>query len=445
MEIQQLYKLFIESGTVATDSRTIRGGEIFFALKGDNFDGNEYALKALEAGASYAVVNERSAAAMSCNERIVPVSDTLSTLQALGRYHRENTFVGGKRLTVIGLTGTNGKTTTKELISRVLAKKYKVTATEGNLNNDIGVPLSLLRINKDTEIAVIEMGANHPDDIAHLASICEPDYGLITNVGKAHLLGFGGFEGVIKAKCQLYDYIQSNGKAVFLNADDNILCEMASARYGMKTIRYGINYNGVEVLPTDACHPFLKMSIPSPCGDKYVLETRLVGAYNADNIMAAIAVGMEFGISLEDAVEAISKYIPSNNRSQMLRTNYNMLIVDAYNANPTSMVAALDNFKNIVDDNKIALLGDMMELGQYSVSEHQRILMKLKNSGLAKVFLVGSEFRKALDIVGADDNIKWFADSESIVEYLKNNRLNNSIILIKGSRGIMMEKTIPYL
>lgn len=354
MDVQRLYSAFLECGRVTTDSRAISGGEMFFGLKGENFDGNEYALKALEAGARYAVVDEGSAAATSGDPRVVVVPDTLEALQALARHHRENTFVDGKRLTVLGLTGTNGKTTTKELITRVLSVKYKVTSTQGNLNNDIGVPLSVLNINSKTQIAVIEMGASHPDDIEKLVKVCEPDYGLITNVGKAHLLGFGSFEGVKKAKGKLYDYISEHGGSIFLNADDENLVAMAAERKGLNVIEYGIGYWNAMVLPSDAEHPFVRMAIPdqvaslvastgsetedspvpepveeplvrqcSPISDAtententdstenlLCFETNLAGAYNANNIAAAIAVGLHFGVSLEDAIQAVSEYIP---------------------------------------------------------------------------------------------------------------------------------------
>lgn len=441
MDIKSLHSVFLECKGVLTDSRSIKGGEMFFALKGERFDGNEYALKALEAGAAYAVVNE-GAEASSLGDKIISVPDTLKTLQELARYHRENTFVNGSKLIVIGLTGTNGKTTTKELIREVLSVKFRVTATEGNLNNDIGVPLSLLRIDRNTQVAVIEMGANHPEDIAALVSICKPDYGLITNVGKAHLEGFGGFDGVKKAKGRLYDYISAEGKAVFLNSDDPVLCGMASERKGMNTILYGLKYSGIDIC--DDGSPFLRLSIPSDKGLS-LIETHLVGKYNADNIMAALAVGNEFGISLEEAVRAIEAYVPSNNRSQFLKTKKNSIIIDAYNANPSSMSAALDNFSNISSPLKAALLGDMLELGEASVEEHLLILKKAGLSDISKLFLVGNEFRKALELKGVMNKAMWFETSEELSEYLKKNGLQGYIILVKGSRGTMMEKTLAFL
>lgn len=441
MDIKELYSIYQAcGGRVTTDSRTLKGGELFFALKGENFDGNQYALKALEAGAAWAVVNADAGVE---GEKVISVPDTLEALKDLARYHREHLTVNGERLTVIGLTGTNGKTTTKELIRSVLSKKYKVTATEGNLNNDIGVPLSLLKMDASTELAVIEMGASHPDDILHLVTVAEPDYGLITNVGKAHLLGFGSFEGVKKAKGQLYDYIAENGKAIFLNADDPDLSAMAQGR-GLSTIPYGIEAWGVIVLPSDAAHPYLRMAVPSEEDPQTLLglETHLVGAYNANNVLAALAIGRHFGVDLEDALQAASDYVPANSRSQMTRTEKNTLILDAYNANPTSMAAALDNFAAVNDPCKVALLGDMRELGADSVQEHVAIVRRL---GGLKTCLVGEEFRKALEITGTPENVSWFATSETLAAWLKDHPLEGAVVLVKGSRGIRMETVVPCL
>ena len=419
------------------------------ALKGENFNGNEFALKALEAGAKYAVVDAASTAAVSGEERVIPVPDTLQTLKNLARYHRENTFVDGKRLTVIGLTGTNGKTTTKELITRVLSSKYNVTATRGNLNNDIGVPLSLLSINGDTELAVIEMGANHPDDISKLVNVCEPDYGLITNVGRAHLLGFGSFEGVKKAKGQLYDYLAAHGGQAFVNADDPDLMAMAAARWPQssgstpltnRVIPYGLTSLRAEVLPSSAEHPYLRMRLP----DGLLVETHLAGAYNATNVAAALAVGQHFGVSIEEGIKAVSEYIPKNNRSQLEKTDRNILIQDAYNANPTSMAAALDNLGHVEAFRKAALLGDMRELGEESLAEHHKILSQVLSMGLDFVCLVGEEFKKALTGIQRDD-VFWFATSEELAEWLKANPISGFTILVKGSRGIQMEKALPEL
>ena len=450
MEIISIYNKFKQCGVVTTDSRTLRGGEMFFALKGENFDGNEYALKALEAGAAYAVVNKDSSAGAIDDPRLIKVEDTLKTLQELARWHRSMTIVDGKPLTVIALTGTNGKTTTKELIREVLSVKYRVTATEGNLNNSIGVPLTLLKINSETQLAVVEMGASHPGDIKELVDIALPNYGLITNVGKAHLLGFGSFEGVKATKGELYDYLRRTADRAFINVDNPHLCQMASERnmqhdtersYSL-LLPYGLDYQGAEVLASDAEHPFLRIRL-----DGTVIETNLVGSYNADNVMAAIAVGKQFGVSFEEAVAAISAYVPANKRSQMTKTERNTLIVDAYNANPTSMAAALENFSNVSAEQKVALLGDMLELGSESLSEHVTAIRSACSRGLSKICFVGKEFQAASAEVPADMlvNARFFATSDELATFLGENPLSGAVVLIKGSRGTRMENVIPAL
>lgn len=450
MNIIEIYKKFKECGSVTTDTRTLKGGEMFFALKGENFDGNEYAVKALEAGAAYAVVNSSAEVAASDDPRIIKVEDTLLTLQDLARWHRSMTYVDGKPLTVIALTGTNGKTTTKELIREVLAVKYNVTATEGNLNNSIGVPLTLLKINSETQIAVVEMGASHPGDIKELVNIALPNFGLITNVGKAHLLGFGSFEGVMQTKGELYDYLRRTADKVFLNADNPYLCRMASDRElhndserpdQSLVIPYGLDFSGAKVLPSSPEHPFLRIEL----AEGRVISTNLVGSYNADNIMAALSVGQYFGVGADDGIKAVEAYVPSNNRSQMTRTGNNTLIVDAYNANPTSMEAALKNFANVHADHKVAMLGDMLELGEDSLHEHVRIAEMALESGLDKVCFVGSEFAAALNQIGHGNCAYSFKDSTELKEWLNVNKLNDNMILIKGSRGTRMEKIMEAL
>lgn len=441
MSIEDLYSKYLECGCkVTTDSRAIGGGEMFFAIKGENFDGNDYALKALEAGASFAVVNSSSAAAAASDDRIIAVDDTLKCLTQLANYHRNNCLSGGERLRVIGLTGTNGKTTTKELIRSVLSAKYRVTATEGNLNNDIGVPLSLLKITPETELAVIEMGANHPDDIVKLVRVVEPDSGLITTVGKGHLLGFGSFEGVKKAKGALYDFLAEVGGTIFLNEDDTDLRAMSAERNGIAIVPYGPSYDGAEILPVTAESPFLRIQLGSRC-----IRTKLVGAYNAVNVLAAICIGRYFEVPFEDACAAVEAYTPANSRSQMQRTDRNVLIMDAYNANPSSMTAALNSFAAIQADCKIALLGDMRELGADSLQEHIGIVRKLSELGL-KAWLVGEEFTKALARTGSCDAVYGvFADSDALAAYLKEHPLQGATVLVKGSRGIRMEKVVPEL
>lgn len=466
MNIIEIYNRFKECGCVTTDTRTLKGGEMFFALKGENFDGNEYALHALEAGAGYAVVNASSEVAAKVSEgtldentasRIIVTEDTLATLQELARWHRSMTFVNGKPLTVITLTGTNGKTTTKELIREVLSAKYVVTATEGNLNNSIGVPLSLLKINNNTQIAVIEMGASHPGDIKELVNIALPNYGLITNVGKAHLLGFGSFEGVMKTKGELYDYLRRTADKAFVNVDNPFLTRMASERElhndperpdESLVIPYGLEYSRARVLPSSPEQPFLRISIPDNEGTELIVRTNLIGSYNADNVMAAIAVGLHFGVSLKEAVSAIEAYVPSNKRSQMTKTERNTLIVDAYNANPTSMEAALNNFSAIQAEHKTAMLGDMLELGEDSLSEHIRISTMALESGLEKVCFVGKEFSEAvktLPLEMREGKAICFDTSVELSEWLKENPVRDSVILIKGSRGTRMENVIENL
>lgn len=431
-----MYDKYVSCGyRVTTDSRSIKGGEMFFALRGENFDGNDYALKALESGAKWAVVN--SDANLPDIPGLIRVEDPFKALQELAVHHREHVHKD-KRLPVIGLTGTNGKTTTKELINAVLSKKFKVTATQGNLNNDIGVPLSLLNIRPETEIAVIEMGASHPDDIAKLVKVSRPDYGLITNVGKAHLLGFGSFEGVKAAKGELYNWLgNQEGSVIFLNADDTDLREMAS-KQPCHCFEYGLKYQGAEILPSTPEEPFLMLKLGND-----TVSTRLVGTYNANNVLAAICIGDWFGVPRKDAIAAIEAYVPSNNRSQMSRTADNTLVIDAYNANPSSMNAALENFRNIVSERKVALLGDMRELGADSLNEHIKIVRQLKEMKL-EAYLVGEEFRKALEAEGKGTFL-WFPDSAGLAAYLKENPIKKAVVLIKGSRGIQMEKAIPEL
>lgn len=431
MEINELYTLFLASEGVNTDTRTIRQGQIFFALKGENFDGNAYALQALEKGAAYAVVSED---APGEDPRLVRFPDTLRALKELAACHRAHLDIP-----VIGLTGTNGKTTTKELIRGVLSTAFRVVATQGNLNNDIGVPLTVLSIGSDAEIAVVEMGANHPDDISALTWVSQPTYGLITNVGKAHLLGFGSFEGVKRAKGQLYDWLSEHDGQAFVNVDDPDLYGMALRR-PLSIIPYGVEGEDAVILPTSPEQPYLRMEIGGS-----VLETKLVGAYNAVNVMAALAVGRQFGVSLEKGMAAIAAYTPSNNRSQMTRTERNVVIEDAYNANPSSMAAALDNFAALQAPCKVALLGDMRELGEDSVQEHVRILEKLDACGLSQACLVGEEFRKAVEVAGQRPYVKLFASSADLAEVLSAQPLRGATVLVKGSHSIRMEKVVPML
>ena len=446
MSIEELYGLWKASKGVNTDSRTILPGQIFVALKGDNFDGNAYALKALEAGASYAIVSDCKEA----DDRLIRVDDTLQALKELAAYHRSRL-----QIPVIGLTGTNGKTTTKELIREVLGTAFRVYATQGNLNNDIGVPLTVLSIGEDAEIAVVEMGANHPEDIAALTWVSQPSYGLITNVGKAHLEGFGSFDGVKRAKGRLYDWLSEHDGQAFVNVDSSDLYEMACSR-PLSIIPYGVESEDVRVLEASAAEPYLRMVV-----EGRLLETRLVGAYNATNVMAAITVGRYFGVSLADALDAIAAYQPSMNRSQLVRTVTNTIIEDAYNANPSSMAVALDNLA-AMSGPRAALLGEMRELGADSVAEHAAVLKRLSGMGLDCVCLVGEQFRLAAeackdcsgasradacstDAPTATQPPLLFDTSDALAAWLAQHPVTGCTVLVKGSRGTRMEKVLPAL
>ena len=417
MNISELYNIFLQSAGVCTDTRTLKKNQLFFALKGENFDGNRFALQALEKGASYAVAGEDLEAD---DPRLIKVPDTLEALKALATYHRRQL-----RIPVIGLTGTNGKTTTKELIKTALGAAYRVSATEGNLNNEIGVPLTVLKIGPRAQIAIVEMGASHPEDLKPLLAVAQPNLGLITNVGKAHLLGFGSFEGVKHAKGLLYDYLKEHDGVVFANADDPVLQEMLAER-GLEAIGY--SKEGVKI----KANPFLELDFGNA-----VLKTQLVGAYNAANVLAALKLAWFFDVAREDALQAIASYIPSNNRSQLVKTEKNTLIVDAYNANPSSMAVALDNLA-LMKGRKVAMLGDMRELGADAAAEHTRIVERLEG---VEAYLVGEEFAKA----AAGKPYKTFATSEEMAKYLVENPLEGCTILLKGSHSIQMERVIASL
>lgn len=426
MNIPDLYRIFQQHPVVTTDSRNCPEGSIFFALKGLSFNGNEFAAQALEQGCAYAVVDEEAYHQPS-DSRFILVDDCLKTLQLLANHHRR---VLGTR--IIGITGTNGKTTTKELVATVLAEKYNVLYTLGNLNNEIGVPKTLLRLTNEHEIAVVEMGASHPGDIKVLVDIVEPDYAIITNVGKAHLQGFGSFEGVIKTKGELYDFMRERktGK-VFIHAENEWLMGIAQ---GLDLIKYGTGdgsglYVHGEVV---SCSPFLKFRWEQDPKTSYEVQTHLIGSYNILNMLAAACMGCYFGITAEQINHALTHYIPSNNRSQLDITSHNRLIMDAYNANPTSMLAALQNFRDMDVSPKMAILGDMRELGEVSHEEHQKIADFLSTLPLDEVWLVGEEFGKT------SSKFRKFKDVEEVKEALLAHRPDNHYILIKGSNGIKL-------
>jgi len=430
MKMEQIYRLFLENKGISTDSRSVSPGSIFFALRGETFDANRFAPDALLAGASYAVVDD--AEVVRSNQYIL-VENVLETLQQLALHHRKQF-----NIPVIGITGSNGKTTTKELIAAVLGRKFNCLSTQGNLNNHIGVPLTILRLNNSHRIAIIEMGANHVGEIDKLCKIALPTHGLITNIGKAHLEGFGSFEGVIKAKTELYQFIRDDLGKVFLNSGDQLLTKHAE---GISKVTYGLNENADYRGAVVEQHPFLKIT----CAENSVtfdVSTQLTGLYNASNVLAATCIGRYFGVSVPDVIAAIHDYVPSNNRSQVLNTGRNTIILDAYNANPSSMAAALDNFRDYPANNKICILGDMMELGPYADEEHSRVIIKATESGLKKCVFIGSIFfRNRKDL----PETVYFETTTDARKWINDQLPGNFTILIKGSRKMQLETLVNSL
>ena len=430
MEIKDIYSFYKQHPVVTTDSRDCPQGSIFIALKGESFDGNKFAVQALEKGCALAVVDDEKVykdfmAAPIEGKRMVLVPDTLQAFKDLAREHRRQF-----NIPVVGITGTNGKTTTKELVRTVLAQKYNVMATEGNFNNDVGVPKTLLRLSPEHEIAVVEMGASHPGDIKTLAETAEPTCGLITNVGKAHLQGFGSLEGVVKTKGELYDNLATrDGSVIFVNAGNELLMNILPANVQAVHYCQGSECQGQCVIgEVVACDPFLRLRW-NACGQWHQVATHLIGSYNIDNVLAAVTVGLHFNVEPSSICKAIENYVPSNNRSQLTETGRNHLIVDAYNANPTSMAAALDNFSLMQVSPKMAILGEMRELGASSREEHMAMVNRLKECAFNQVWLVGEEFN---DI---DCDYRKFPDVEAVKEALKAEPVNGYYILIKGSNG----------
>lgn len=422
METAELYKICQEHPVITTDSRDCPEGSIFVALKGASFNGNKFATEAIRKGCAYAIVDE---AEYATDERCILVDDCLRTYQQLARRHRRMFDIP-----VIGITGTNGKTTTKELVSAVLGKKYNVLFTQGNFNNDVGVPKTLFRISGEHDIAVVEMGASHPGDIKVLVETAEPNFGIITNVGRAHLLGFGSFEGVVRTKGELYDYLRDKaGSEVFIDSDNGHLMKIAG---GLKLIKYGTSEHdgGLSVRgEVTACNPFLKFRWRAGGGVWHTVETHLIGAYNISNMLAAVTVGRRFGVSDEMICDALADYVPSNNRSQLEVTEHNRLVVDAYNANPTSMMAALTNFRDMNVSPKMAILGSMGELGDASMEEHQKIADFIAETGLDDIWLVGEEFGKI------DTPLRKFHDVNEVKAEIKRKMPQGYYILIKGSNS----------
>ena len=434
MTVKEIYSIFQKCTGVTTDSRKCGPGLMFFALKGERFDGNEFVRGALEQGCPYAVM-DNAGLYDAQDSRMILVDNVLSTLQQVAALHRRTLGTP-----VIGITGTNGKTTTKELTNAVMSTTYNVLCTQGNLNNSIGVPLTVLGLKPEHEYAIVEMGASHPGDIKELVEVSQPDFGLITNVGKAHLLGFGSFEGVKRTKGELYDWLREHDGTAFVNRDNEHLQQMCK---GLPLIEYGKpGHDGLlvegEVLE---CNPFVKFRWRSGKGEWHTVQTSLIGAYNVDNALAAITIGLKFGVKEQDASEAVANYKPQNNRSQLTETGRNSLVVDAYNANPTSMAAALENFSMIKAQDKMLILGDMRELGEASDAEHRKIVEEIVKYGFTQVWLVGSEFAKAADGSG----FRLFADVDEVNKVLESEKIAGKTILIKGSNSIGLTKTITNL
>ena len=429
-QIEHIYSLFILNPLICTDSRHVEQNSLFFALKGDNFDGNEYATQALADGSSFAVIDDPSAGE---GEQYILVDNVLATLQQLATHHRDQIDIP-----VICVTGTNGKTTTKELMAKVLEKKYKVVATKGNFNNHLGVPLSILSIGQEAEIAVIELGANHIGEIEMLCKIAKPSHGLITNIGKAHLLGFGDVEGVKKAKSELYKYLQSVDGCVFVNTDNSILVELTK---DIDTVTYGtsadVNYQGALLSSND----YLQLTFNKQAETPKAINSRLIGAYNFENILAAVSVGLYFEIPEDDISSAIESYVPDNSRSQEINTESNHIIMDAYNANPMNMRAALESFANNAGDKSMVILGDMLELGTHAAEEHKSIVEYLRAQSFDRVILIGEEFSKAYSMLRCEH----FANVNDAKMWLLSSPASGMNILIKGSRGIGLEEILEAL
>lgn len=433
IKIEDLHKLFLESSGITTDTRNCPQDSIFFALKGDNFNGNNYALSALKSGCSYAIIDEQDC---EITNKLILVDDCLDTLQQLAKYHRSYL-----KTTIIAITGTNGKTTTKELLNTVINSQYKCHATKGNLNNHIGVPLTLLQLTKEHQYGIIEMGANHIGEIEQLCKIAQPDLGLITNVGKAHLEGFGSFEGVKIAKGEIYRFIELNNGLLFINIDNSHLMEMkqnANAVYYSNRSAKGLIYCTSYELT-----PFLELKFKiNSLENEYLLKTNIIGSYNLENVLAAITIGIYLNIAPEAIINSIENYFPSNNRSQLSISSKNTILIDCYNANPSSMDVAIRNFMEIKSANKTLILGEMRELGESSIMEHTNLLSLINISGINNVYLVGSEFLK-MPFLNKD--IRYFNNSEELLKYLAKNPIENRLILLKGSRGNKLEKVIDIL
>ena len=427
MEIKDLHQIFLNSEGVSTDTRTIKPGSIFFALKGENFNANNFAKTAIDLGALFSVIDEIPDEE---NDKLIVVKDVLKTLQQLANFHRK--FLD---IPIIAITGSNGKTTSKELINSVLSQQFKTFATKGNLNNHIGVPLTLLEMNKTTNLGIVEMGANHIGEIKELCEIAAPNYGYITNFGKAHLEGFGSEKGVVKGKSELYDYLILNKGLIFINSDDPKQLKQKKDYNNIFTFSKSSNSNVRVFLNSET--PFLMLNFQDQ-----IIQTQLIGAYNFSNIAVAISIGFYFGLDLTKIKKGLESYLPNNNRSQIIRKKSNTIVLDAYNANPSSMVAALDNFNAMKGENKIVILGDMFELGDQSYNEHEAIIGLINLLNFSSVYIVGEHFNKH---VFSSKSVFFFKTKDELDKHLKPLSINNSLILIKGSRGMSLEGSVQYL
>lgn len=419
-EIERLYSHYLKYPSISTDSRSIKKGDIFFALKGDNFDGNNFVFKAIEQGASLVVCDNKQ---IEKGDKILLCENSLTMLQSLATYHRKQL-----KTTIIGISGTNGKTTTKELIQTVLATKFKTLATKGNLNNHIGVPLTLLSIPYDTEIAIVEMGANHVGEIGFLSNIAMPDLAILTNIGTAHIEGFGSRENIIKTKKELFEFVKNNScekSHIFVNFDDEALKDETFS----KKTTYSLNTK-VDISAKACCENGYAQILYKD----NLIASNLVGVYNAYNILAALTIGLHFGVELEQIKKAIEQYTPSNNRSQILKTNNNTLILDCYNANPSSCTCSIEAFANMEANHKMVFMGAMKELGDVSIQEHKRVFELLQSKGFERIVLIGEEYRSVLE-----GKVEWYANSEEFKENLIKNKIEDATILIKGSRSTKME------
>ena len=427
MDISYIHSLFLKCKSVSIDTRKIELNSLFVAIKGERFDANTFAKEALDKGASYVIIDDES---YFIDERTILVDESLTALQELAKFHREYL-----KLPIIALTGSNGKTTTKELIHVVLSKKFNTKATVGNLNNHIGVPLTLLSFNSETEIGIVEMGANHKKEIEFLCELAKPDYGYITNFGKAHLEGFGGVEGVIEGKSEMYHFLSANDKLAFINLEDSIQVEKSRL---LKAYSFGVNKANADVNITSVkANPFVEINYSN-----LTISTHLIGLYNANNINAALTIGKYFRIDDIAIKEALESYVPENNRSQLLTKGSNQIILDAYNANPSSMAVAIENFLQLESPNKVMILGDMFELGEESQQEHKAIVDLLLNQDKVKCYFIGSAFYANK----MEKNNFWFYNTfEEFSNYLPTADFDASTILIKGSRGMALERTLDFL